>query len=113
MAVTPEILKPGAEIKEKAEEFIVPETLLQATGIKVVQKNFNAQVKSDKGVPMIQTPPAQVINVSPPANQTTLTGWSKGPITASISWLGMFWLRIIKKAVFFGWKIVSGSPTQN
>ena len=106
MAATPEILRPEApNISERQEEFIVPETLQQA-GIKVVQKNFKAQVKSDKGVPLIQTPPAQVITVAPPAAQTVLTSWSKGPITSSISWLGMFWLRVIKKAIHFGWQII-------
>lgn len=107
MATTPEILKPEAtKIQEKQEEFIVPETLQQAVpGIKVVQKSFTAQVKGDKGQPLIQTPPAQVISVTPPADQTTLKGWAKGSITSSITWLGMFWIRIIKKALHFGWKI--------
>ena len=108
MAGTPEILKPEAPmVSERAEEFIVPESLQQSTGMKVVQKNFTAQVKSDKGQPMIQTPPAQVITIAPPANNATLIAWSKGPIVASISWLGMFWLRILKKAMFYGWKVKS------
>lgn len=113
MAQSPEIEKAQPQIKERAEEFIVPETLQQATGVKVVQKSFTAQVKGDKGQPLIQATPVQVISVAPPANDAALTSWSKGPITSSISWLGMFWLRIIKKAIYFGWKIVSGSPTQN
>lgn len=112
MAATPEVLKPEAGIKEKAEEFIVPETLQQATGIKVIQKTFTAQVKGDKGQPLIQATPTQVISVTPPANDTTLTSWSKGPITSSISWLGMFWLRIIKKAAFFGWRVITGALEQ-
>lgn len=108
MAATPEIPKPEMpEVSERAEQFIVPEQLQQTTGIKVVQKTFTAQVKGDKGQPLIAATPAQVINVTPPAGQTTLLSWSKGPISSSITWLGMFWLRIIKKAVFFGWKVVS------
>lgn len=105
MAVSPEIEKSQPQIKERAEEFIVPETLQQSTGVKVVQKNFTAQVRDDKGQGIIQTPPAQVISVNPPADTTTLTAWSKGPITSSITWLGMFWLRILKKALHFGWGV--------
>jgi hypothetical protein len=106
MASTPEIPRPEAQIQEvKEAEFIVPETL-QQSGVKVVQKNFTAQVKGDKGQPLIQTPPAQVITVTPPTDDTTLTGWSKGPISSSLSWLGMFWIRVIKKALHFGWRIM-------
>lgn len=108
MAATPETLKPTPpqEVTERKEEFIVPETLKQAVpGMKVVQKNFTAQVKGDKGQPLIQTPPAQVISVTPPADPTTLIAWGKGPITSSISWLGLFWLRVLKKAVHFGWQV--------
>lgn len=110
MAATPEIPKPSIpEINERQEEFIVPETLQKSVpGMKVVQKNFKSQVQDDNGSPIIQTPPTQVITVTPPANQTTLTEWSKGPITSSISWLGIFWLRVIKKAMHFGWKVVLG-----
>lgn len=106
MAATPEIPRPEApKVQERQEEFVVPETLQQSTGMKVVQKNFSAQVKGDKGQTLIQTPPTQVISVSPPANQVTLAIWAKGPIASSVSWLGMFWIRIIKKALHFGWKV--------
>lgn len=106
MATTPEISRPEAQIQEVKEvEFIVPETL-QQSGVRVVQKNFTAQVKDDKGQPLIQTPPAQVITVTPPTDDTTLAAWSKGSITSSLSWLGMFWIRVIKKALHFGWRIV-------
>lgn len=109
MAATPEILRPEPQVQEvKEAEFIVPETLSQS-GVKVVQKNFTAQVKNDKGQPLIQTPPTQVITVAPPADDTTLTGWSKGSITSSLTWLGMFWIRVIKKAIHFGWRVVGGS----
>jgi len=110
MAGTPEILKPEQpQIQEvKEAEFIVPETLNQS-GVKVVQKNFTAQIKDDKGQPLIQTPPAQVITIQPPADDTTLTGWSKGSITSSLTWLGMFWIRVIKKALYFGWRILGKS----
>jgi hypothetical protein len=111
MAVTPEIQRPGEpQVEEinKEAEFVVPETLKQS-GVQVVQKTFKAQVKDDKGQPLIQTPPTQVISVTPPADDTTLTTWSKGSISSSLTWLGVFWIRVIKKAIHFGWQVVGGS----
>ncbi|KKR43640.1 MAG: hypothetical protein UU51_C0016G0006 [Microgenomates group bacterium GW2011_GWC1_41_20] len=106
MPATPEYDKGEPQITERKEEFIVPETLQQSTGIQVVQKNFKAQVRDDHGQPLIQTPPPQVITVTPPADDTTLTDWSKGSTASSLTWLAAFWIRIIKKAMYFGWKIV-------
>ncbi|HKC04434.1 MAG TPA: hypothetical protein VKC54_01015, partial [Patescibacteria group bacterium] len=72
MAATPEILKPEAPmVTERQEEFIVPETL-QSSGVKVVQKNFKAQVNNNKGQPVVATPPTQVISVTPPSDDSTL-----------------------------------------
>lgn len=107
MAATPEILRPEAPaVTERQEEFVVPETL-SGSGVKVVPKNFQAQVKNNKGTPIIQTPPAQVITtVQPPGDVVTLTQTAKGNTTSSATWLAAFWLRIIKKAMHFGWKIV-------
>jgi hypothetical protein len=108
MAATPETLRPEVpQIQEvnKEAEFIVPETL-QGTGVKVVQKTFKTQIKSNKGQPLIQTPPTQVITVQPPYNQPTLIKQSKGSISSSLTWLATFWIRVIKKAFHFGWKVM-------
>ena len=111
MAATPEIQRPEqTQIQEinKEAEFIVPETLKQS-GVQVVQKTFKAQVKDDKGQSLIQTPPTQFIAVTPPADSTTLTTWSKGSVSSSLTWLGAFWMRVIKKALHFGWQVVGGT----
>ena len=110
MAATPEIPRSEPQIQEvnKEAEFIVPETL-QQSGVKVVQKNFTAQVKSNKGQPLIVTPPTQVITVQPPVNTATLTKWSRGSIASSLTWLGAFWIRVVKKALHFGWQVVEKS----
>jgi len=107
MAATPEIPRPEVtSIQERPEEF--PETIQQIQGVKVVQKNFKAQVSDGKGTPLIQTPPTQVITVTPPGDSVTLTGWSKGSVSSSLTWLGAFWLRVIKKALHFGWQVITG-----
>lgn len=105
MAATPEVLKPEPEISERKEEFIVDETLKNA-GVRVVQKNFTAQVKNDKGQPIIETPPEQVVTVTPPYPEATLKTQAKGPTTSSLTWLATFWVRIIKKALHFGWRVI-------
>jgi len=106
MPTNPEIINGQPQIQEinKEAEFVVPETLLQS-GVKVVQKTFKAQVSDNNGVSVIQTPPAQVITITPPADNTTLTTWSKGSISSSLTWLAAFWIKIVKKALHFGWKV--------
>lgn len=109
MAATPETLQVETpQVIEVPTEF--PETIQQVTsGAQVVQKNFKSQVTDNQGTPVIQTPPAQVItSIKPPSDTVTLTAGSKGPITSSATWLAAFWLRIIKKAIHFGWNIIGG-----
>lgn len=107
MAATPEVFKPEPQIQERKEEFIIDETL-KKTGAQVVQKNFKTQVADDHGQPIIQTPPVQVITIEPPSSPPVLANQAKGPTTSSLTWLAAFWIRIIKKALHFGWKIIGG-----
>lgn len=96
--------KSEPQITERADEF--PETIQQIQGAKPVAKTFKSQVVSDKGQPLIQTPPAQVITVQPPYSQTVLTNQAKGSKSASLTWFSAFWLRMIKKAIHFGWRVI-------
>lgn len=93
-------------VVEHAEEF--PETIQHSTGAQVVQKNFTAQVTDNQGQPVIQTPPTQVITIQPPADPQTLTTQAKGDTSSASTWNKASWLRVIKKALHFGWRIVSG-----
>lgn len=114
MPASPELPRPQEvpQVTEHAEEF--PETIQQIQGAKVVQKNFKSQVKDDHGTPLITTPPAQVITtVQPPADTATLTTQAKGSTTSGATWIAAFWLRVIKKALHFGWKIVTGGGSTN
>ena len=108
MAATPETIRPEAlpQIQERHDEF--PETIQQvAGGIKVVPKTFTSQTNDDKGQPLIQTPPTQVVSVQPPYDQTALIAQAKGSVSSSLTWLSTFWIRVVKKAMHFGWKIIS------
>jgi hypothetical protein len=109
MAGTPEVQKPvqpEPQETNREADFVVPETLQQRTGVQVVQKNFNAQATGNSGQPPSQTPPAQVVTIQPPADDSNLKSWSKGPVTSAKTWLGGFWIRIIKKAMYLGWRIL-------
>jgi hypothetical protein len=106
MPTNPELPRPPETplIKEHAEEF--PETIQQIQGAKVVQKTFKTQVTDDNGQPIIQATPTQVITVQPPSDTATLTQQAKGSTTSGATWIAAFWLRIIKKAIHFGWKLI-------
>jgi len=62
-----------------------------------------------------QSSPSSV-SVTVPGTQTQLQDLAKGSPVNAVTWLANFWLRIIKKAVHFGWKIItkqSKSETEN
>jgi hypothetical protein len=107
---TPETIQEVPQIKEINTEAEMPASEeLHSSGSQVVLKNFTAQIKNDKGQPLIQTPPTQVITVQPPYDPATLTSQSKGSISTSLTWLSAFWIRVIKKALHFGWQVVGGN----
>jgi hypothetical protein len=92
-------------VKERQEEFVVPEKI-QDVGVKTTRTQVTAQVTDDDGQ-LIKTPTRKV-TVTLPAQQETIENWTKGDTKDSSTWLGYFWIRIIKKALHFGWKVVAG-----
>lgn len=93
------------EIKN-TQEVPLPESLRQE-GIEAVETAAAANVKDDG---QIQTQPSTTgqQSITIPSDQQTLAGQAKGSITNAVTWLAAFWLRMIKKAAHFGWKIVKG-----
>jgi len=77
---------------------------VERSGVSVTPTQFTAQVTDDTGQPVIKPTPTKTI--TPPATKSRLGDLSKGSPTKSITWLAVFWLRAIKKALHFGWKIV-------
>lgn len=94
----PEGIEPQPEVPEITER-------IEEAGVTTTPTGFTAQVTDDKGQNVI-TPTATTFQV--PADTATLTSWSKGGISSSLTWFGAFWLRMIKKAVHFGWRVVVG-----
>jgi hypothetical protein len=97
------------EIKQPLESF--PEAV-EKLGVKTRPTQVTQQV-TDKGKPLIQTPPTKVITIQPPADQQQVTTWAKGSPLNAITWLAVFWLRMIRKALHFGWKIIGGKKIIN
>lgn len=109
MTVSPEI-KNGLPVSEIPQEF--PEVPVEVENKSFqpqpVPSQFKAQVNDDKGVPLIQTPQNQVVTVEIPTDQATLTSQAKGSTDDSSTWSAAWFLRLIKRALHFGWKIVLG-----
>lgn len=77
---------------------------LEEVGVTTPQTQVTAQVTDDSGQALV-TPTVATLQI--PADQLTLTNLSKGNVASAITWLATFWLRMIKKAIHFGWKIIT------
>lgn len=72
-----------------------------------VPTQFKAQVTDDKGNPVISTPEtAKADIVIPEVNKETLEVKIKGDLEDSSVWSAGYWLRLFKKAIYFGWKVL-------
>jgi len=55
---------------------------------------------------LMVSPATQTITVTIPAAPTQLADWSKGNSSNSLTWYAAFWLRLLRKALHFGWRVV-------
>ena len=114
MAITPEQEKqtpsPESVLKEIPQEPEVPKEIVQE-GVAVRPTQFTAQVVDDTGAPLVQSPATNTITITLPASPQQLSDWSKGSPSLSLTWFASFWLRIIKKALLFGWNVVMGNTS--
>lgn len=95
------------ELIIRSEEVEVPPQLVQE-GIRAVEREFKTPVMGDHGQPLVVSPATQKISIQLPATQGQLIAWAKGPVSDSLTWFAAFWLRMIKKAVYFGWRLIGG-----
>jgi hypothetical protein len=98
----------GPEFTVHSEEVEVPADLTRL-GIRAVEKEFKTPVTNDRGQPLVVSPTSQKVTIQLPATRGQLASWSKGPISSSLTWFAAFWLRMIKKAIRFGWNLISGT----
>ena len=72
-----------------------------------VPTQFKAQVTDDKGNPIISTPQTTKVDIIiPEINRETLEIKIKGNTEEASVWSAGYWLRIFKKAIYFGWKVL-------
>lgn len=95
------------ELTIHKEEVEVPPYLAEV-GIRAVEKEFKTPVTDDRGQPLTVSPTTQKVTIQLPATQGQLLAWAKGSVSDSLTWFAAFWLRMIKKAVYFGWSLISG-----
>lgn len=88
-----------------------PEHIEKRDGVTTAPQQFTSQV-AQNGQQLISTPQSEAVIVSIPSDPLVLQKESKGKITDSLTWLSSFWLRIIKKAAHFGWKVVNVSRSK-
>ncbi len=103
MTGTPELApeRPAVpESEQKAENQPTPEPAEQAvpTVVQPIQQPVDDTSQ--------QITPASTQSVQAPASQQQLHDWSKGDPGNALTWLAAYWLRLIKKALHFGWQIV-------
>lgn len=100
--------QPGSpqEVTERQEEFVVPERISDVA--QPTQTHVSATVSDDHGQNLIQTPQTQSLTIQIPTDQEHLQIMSKGDPGDASTGLGLYWLRMIKKAVLFGWSVVVG-----
>lgn len=91
----------------RREEELPKEVEAIESGVRRTQVQSAPQVPLDSaGKPLVQPPPTQSITVTLPATLQQLDDWAKGDPQNALTWFAAFWLRLIKKALHFGWRIV-------
>jgi hypothetical protein len=107
---------PEREAKPTPPEIVdtAPEEMPEAIekgGVKVVKSQFTKQVTDDSGQPLITTPATRKVTITLPGDDAQLSQQAKGSTDDAGTWFAKFWLRLIKKAIHFGWVIVGGKNT--
>jgi len=91
-------------ITHHPEEVEIPPSIAE-TGLSAVEREFKTQVRDSKGQQLLISPATQNISIQLPYDKTTLAGFLKGSVSDSLTWFATFWLRMIKKAMHFGWRV--------
>ena len=91
----------------------IPEEIEAYEGVKRTISQFNAQVTDDSGTNLIQSDSTKKVTITIPADDVTLKTQSKGSSDDTLTWDSVFLIRLLKKAIFNGWKIIRGERGQS
>lgn len=98
-------------------------TINAPEGVNVIPTEIPKHIEAHEGVQVVsQQPSATAIIVDPAQNQSKQTDDSvvislpsdqqtlqqqvkKGNIKDALTWMAVFWLRMVKKATYFGWRV--------
>lgn len=84
-----------------------PLTIERKEVVTPVPTQFKAQVTDDNGNPIITTPQTEKADIIiPDISLETLDLKVKGDKEDASVWSAAYWIRIFKKAVYFGWKVL-------
>ena len=79
---------------------------VEKAGATVSPSQVTTQVIGDDDQPLTQSPATQAVTIQLPATEKQLDDWSHGEPSSALTWFAMFWKRLVKKAVHFGWKVI-------
>lgn len=111
MPIVPE-REPHKSVQEFQED-ASPLRIEKKEVVTPVPSQFTQKVTDDSGQVLTQSPKTKTVAITLPKDQEQLKNLSKGKITESITWFAAYWLRMIKKAVHFGWQIITGQKTES
>jgi len=101
-------------VEDRAEEFPEIPITVENKGVVVpTPSQFKAQVMDDSGKGLIGTPSTEPVTIELPGEKEQLSALSKGTPDEAITWFAAFWIRVFKKAVHFGWRVVTGRREQS
>ena len=107
MAQTPERETPviPEEVGKKPEQAESP-AQIERVGAPVTPSPTTPQTADDTSAQDDQAQASQSVTVQIPTTQDQLEDWSHGAPSNALTWFATFWLRLIKKALHFGWRII-------
>lgn len=82
----------------------VAEAMLSAVKSQSQQQSQNAV---DQAIQQIFTPPPPTIAIQLPVDDTKLIDWSHLKPDDAAMWYALSWFRLVRKAVHFGWKMLT------
>jgi hypothetical protein len=116
---TPEINK--GEAPSEQSQNVVPEQeapkeappVVEEKGATVSPGQLAAQVSDNtQQATSAQVQDDNTITITVPATPQQLEDWSKGSPDNALTWFAFFWIRMIKKALFHGWRVVTTAMNQ-